>query len=159
MSINRSARQLLHPDIESHVVGALRDTGIDPERIILEITESALFEDLDRVLGTIARVHALGVRLALDDFGTGYPSLTYLRKIPADVLKIDQTFIAELDQRGSDSSLVSMLIALGYSLDLEIVAEGIQTPEQRDELLVLGCTTGQGFYFAKPLPAGEITPA
>ena len=137
------------------VIDALEDSGLAPECLTLEMTESVLLDDSGETLSTLRAIRALGVRLAIDDFGTGYSSLSYLHRFPVDVLKIDRSFIERLSQDG-DASLVSTIVRLGHTMNLETVAEGIERP---DEMLMLrrqGCTTGQGFHFSQALPADEL---
>ncbi len=155
ISVNVSARQLYDGDMTGTVAKALEESGLAPERLTLEMTESVLLDDSGETLSTLRAIRALGVRLAIDDFGTGYSSLSYLHRFPVDVLKIDKSFIERLSQDG-DASLVSTIVRLGHTMNLETVAEGIERP---DEMLMLrrqGCTTGQGYHFAPALPAGEL---
>ena len=155
VSVNVSARQLHDGDMTATVVRALEESGLAPECLTLEMTESVLLDDSGETLSTLKEIRALGVRLAIDDFGTGYSSLSYLHRFPVDVLKIDKSFIERLSQDG-DASLVSTIVRLGHTMNLETVAEGI---ERADEMLMLrrqGCTTGQGFHFSQALPADEL---
>jgi EAL domain-containing protein (putative c-di-GMP-specific phosphodiesterase class I) len=156
-SVNLSASELLAPGLPEHILESTRTAGIIPGSLILEITESQIMTDLD---GAIARLHelkALGVHLALDDFGTGYSSLAYVRHFPLNALKIDRAFIEAVADPGSDDhALVRAIISLGCTLDLRVVAEGIETEDQRRELKRLGCDRGQGYLFSKPMPAREL---
>jgi diguanylate cyclase (GGDEF)-like protein len=155
VSVNVSARQLSDGDMTATVVSALEASGLAPDCLTLEMTESVLLDDSGETLSTLKEIRALGVRLAIDDFGTGYSSLSYLHRFPVDVLKIDKSFIERLSQDG-DASLVSTIVRLGHTMNLETVAEGI---EHADEMLMLrrqGCTTGQGFHFSQALPADEL---
>jgi len=155
VSVNVSARQLHDGDLARTVTTVLEETGLPAQCLTLEMTESVLMNDSGETLSTLRAIRAMGVRLAIDDFGTGYSSLSYLHRFPVDVLKIDRSFIERLTHAG-DAALVSTIVRLGHAMDLETVAEGIERP---DEMLMLrrqGCTTGQGFFFSRPLPAAEL---
>ncbi|MGA8210908.1 MAG: EAL domain-containing protein, partial [Nocardioidaceae bacterium] len=156
MSVNVSARQLQDGDFATDVERVLRETGLAAEQLTLEMTESVLVDDREETLVTLTRLHDLGVRLAIDDFGTGYSSLSYLHRFPVDVLKIDRSFVERL-ATGGDSSLVSTILRLGQSLQLETVAEGIERPQEMLMLRRQGCTTGQGFHFSPPLPSAAMS--
>jgi EAL domain-containing protein (putative c-di-GMP-specific phosphodiesterase class I) len=152
MSINLSLKQIQHSDIVADVRDALAESGLAPERLVLEITESVLMDDTDLAVGRLRDLKALGVSLALDDFGTGYSSLSYLSRFPVDILKMDRSFLSE----GSSPdvrSLATAVVGLGATLGLEVVAEGIEMPEQWDALHDLGCGLGQGYLFARPMDA------
>ncbi|WP_051221909.1 putative bifunctional diguanylate cyclase/phosphodiesterase [Conexibacter woesei] len=152
LAINLSLKQLQNSDIVADVRDALEESGLAPERLTLEITESVLMADTDLAVQRLAELKALGIKLALDDFGTGYSSLSYLSKFPVDVLKMDRSFLREgASQQTTD--LANAVVALGSTLSLEVVAEGIELPEQWETLRDLGCELGQGFYFARPMNA------
>ncbi|WCB96213.1 hypothetical protein DSM104299_04969 [Baekduia alba] len=152
LAINLSLKQLQNSDIVADVRDALEESGLAPERLTLEITESVLMADTDLAVQRLAELKALGIKLALDDFGTGYSSLSYLSKFPVDVLKMDRSFLREgASQQTTD--LANAVVALGSTLSLEVVAEGIELPEQWKTLRDLGCELGQGFYFARPMDA------
>jgi len=149
------------------VRAVLLETGLDPAYLVLEITESLLLVDLPTTVGTLLELRALGVRLAVDDFGTGYSSLSYLENLPVDILKIDKSFVdriadlapgspLESDGGAQRSVMVSAISQLGHALSLQMVAEGIEQPEQVSTLRGLDCQYGQGFYFARPLPADAL---
>ena len=157
LSINLSPRQLYEPDIVREVVDALTTTGFDPTHLTLEITETALMHDTTTVSARLEELRAVGVRIALDDFGTGYSSLSYLRNFPIDVLKVDKSFIDDIASGSERANLARGIIELGRTMELDIVAEGIEDPLQVAELLRLHCTMGQGFHFARPLPAEELS--
>jgi len=157
VGVNISGRHIQRGRLLDDVREAVRDAGIDASQLLLEITESTLMHHGDEVLDVLRGLRATGVSLALDDFGTGYSSLSYLQRFPIDVLKIDKTFIEGIAAEGADPRLVRAIIALGESLNLRTVAEGIETADQWRELRALGCTMGQGYLFAHPLPAAEIT--
>ena len=152
MSVNLSLRQIQHSDIVADVRDALDESGLAPEHLTLEITESVLMDDTELAVSRLRDLKALGVTLALDDFGTGYSSLSYLSRFPVDILKMDRSFLTEGSSLGS-GSLATAVVGLGATLDLEVVAEGIEIPEQADRLRALGCDLGQGFLFARPMDA------
>jgi diguanylate cyclase (GGDEF)-like protein len=157
LSINLSARQLYEPDIVSVVVEALTSTGFDPTHLTLEITETALMHDTTTVSARLEELRIAGARIALDDFGTGYSSLSYLRNFPIDVLKVDKSFIDDIASGSDRANLARGIIELGRTMQLDIVAEGIEDPLQVVELLRLHCSMGQGFHFSRPLPADELS--
>jgi diguanylate cyclase (GGDEF)-like protein/PAS domain S-box-containing protein len=154
--VNLSARQLQEPNFVETVADALRTSGVRPDRLTLEITESALMADLDQSATTLHRLRALGVRLAIDDFGTGYSSLSYLERLPVEVLKIDRSFTAAIGQGRDVPVLVRSIVKLGQTLHMEVLAEGIETAEQLARLRAIDCRLGQGFYFSPALPADEV---
>jgi diguanylate cyclase (GGDEF)-like protein/PAS domain S-box-containing protein len=150
MSVNVSARQLHHPDFLRHVRHAIDSSALMPELLTLELTESTLLASDERVAQTLQTIKDLGVVLALDDFGTGYASLSYLRQFPIDVVKIDRSFTANVSNQGGDLVLLKGIIDLGHALQLNLVAEGIETSEQHTIVRRLGCQQAQGFYFGRP---------
>jgi EAL domain-containing protein (putative c-di-GMP-specific phosphodiesterase class I) len=152
MSVNLSVKQLQHSDIVADVREALEESGLDAGRLTLEITETVMMTDTDLAVQRLIELKALGVRLAMDDFGTGYSSLSYLSKFPVDVLKMDRSFLRE-GATPESSGLATAVVALGDTLQLEVVAEGIEYLEQSHQLRDLGCDLGQGFLFAKPMDA------
>jgi diguanylate cyclase (GGDEF)-like protein len=149
--VNISGRQLQSPGLVEDVSAALERAGLEPDRLILEITETVLMSDIDATIAKLKRLKALGVQLAVDDFGTGYSSLQYLRRFPIDILKIDKAFVDDVDGADADSTLARAIIDLGESFRLQVVAEGIEREDQRLRLLALGCRLGQGFHFTRPL--------
>jgi len=150
MSVNVSARQLHHPDFLRHVRHALDKSALTPGLLTLELTESTLLTSDERVAKTLETIKGLGVVLALDDFGTGYASLSYLRQFPIDVVKIDRSFTANVESKNGDLVLLKGIIDLGHALQLNLVAEGIETSEQHTIVRRLGCQQAQGFYFGRP---------
>ncbi|APC17748.1 GGDEF domain-containing response regulator [Pseudomonas frederiksbergensis] len=156
MSVNVSAIDFRQRDFVDGIVQILEQTGFDPTRLELEITESVLMQNVEATVQTLHAIKALGVRLAIDDFGTGYSSLSYLRRFPVDVLKIDQSFIRGLNSDNNDNALVSAIISLGKSLNLNIIAEGVETLEQLDFLKALQCEEGQGYFFSKAVLPQEF---
>ncbi len=157
LSVNLSGRQIEDPGVVDDVRRALEASGLPPQRLTLEITESVLMHDVDATIATLQRLRDLGVRLAIDDFGTGYSSLSYLRRLPVDILKIDRSFVAGVDDGPDEAALVKSIVSLGRSLRLETVAEGIEEPGQLAELRSLGTRLGQGYLFARPLDPEDIT--
>jgi diguanylate cyclase (GGDEF)-like protein/PAS domain S-box-containing protein len=155
MSVNLSVRQLEHEGIISDVREALTDSGLEPARLTLEITESMLMDEPDSAVVKLQELRALGVRIAIDDFGTGYSSLSYLSRFPVDVLKMDRSFLSPESSAGN-VDLSSAVVALGGVLGLQVVAEGIELEEQMSRLRGLGCGYGQGFYFARPLKLAQL---
>jgi diguanylate cyclase len=152
LAVNVSARQMCHPDWVRSVHAVLSDTGLDPGVLHLEITETALVEDIDEAARQLTAVRDLGVKVAIDDFGTGHASLAYLRRFPLDVVKIDRTFVAGLGVPGREQAVTEAVIRLAHEIDLTTVAEGIEDLLQLVRLRHLGCDLGQGFYFARPGP-------
>ncbi len=157
ISVNASARQLLEPAFVATVAATLADTGLDPARLTIEITETAVFGG-GRALDTVRALHALGVKIALDDFGTGHSSLGLLRTCPVDVLKVDKSFVDGVTGTVEQEAIATSISEIAQALRLEAVAEGVETAEQATRLLELGYHLAQGFYFARPLPAAEIAP-
>jgi diguanylate cyclase (GGDEF)-like protein/PAS domain S-box-containing protein len=158
LGVNLSARQLADGDLVEVVTQALARHGGDPGRLVLELTETAVLEDTPRAVAVMHELRELGVRFAIDDFGTGYSSLAYLQRLPVDVVKIDRSFVAALGRDRSAEGLVRAIVALARSLDLEVVAEGVETEQQLAVLRRLGCTTAQGYLLSRPLPATALAP-
>lgn len=153
MSVNTSAIDFRQRHFVESIEQVLADTGLDPCLLELEITESVLMQNVDATMSALQRLKALGIKLAIDDFGTGYSSLSYLRRFPIDVLKIDQSFIRGLSSDSSDAALVGAIISLGKSLNLNVIAEGVETAAQLKYLKDHHCEEAQGFYFSEALPA------
>ena len=156
ISFNLSPRQLWQDDIVDRIVDPILASGMDPSRITVEITESTAMTNPDRTLGILHELHARGLRLAIDDFGTGYSSLARLRYMPVDILKIDRSFVRELDRDEQNASMVSAMVALASNLGMTPLAEGIETEKEWRELMARGCERGQGFFFSRPVPPDEI---
>jgi diguanylate cyclase (GGDEF)-like protein/PAS domain S-box-containing protein len=152
ISVNVSARHFQDPSLLQDVQQALSDSGLEPWALTLEITESVLMHTSEATLARLRALKALGLKLAIDDFGTGYSSLGYLQQFPIDMLKIDRSFVEPVGIEEVDPVLARAIIALSRAMQIETIAEGIERPEQRDGLRVLGCNLGQGYYFAKPMP-------
>jgi diguanylate cyclase (GGDEF)-like protein/PAS domain S-box-containing protein len=156
ISVNVSAVQLADPGFPDQVAAAIEGSGIDPDRLWLEITESTLMRDADEAVVVLQAVRDLGLHLEIDDFGTGYSSLSYLQRFPVECLKIDRSFVADLDQRSDNAAIVRAIIGLGASLGLPIIAEGVERRGQVARLQSLDCHLAQGYLFGKPLPARAL---
>jgi diguanylate cyclase (GGDEF)-like protein len=156
VTVNVSARQLLDPSFEAAVAKALSFSGLKSSRLILEVTESSVIQNADVAVAKLDRISTTGVRIALDDFGEGYSSLSHLRELPIDILKIARPFVRELTEDGHDPALVRGIIELARSLGLRLVAEGIEYPEQAAILRAFDCQFGQGFLFARPMEAERL---
>jgi EAL domain-containing protein (putative c-di-GMP-specific phosphodiesterase class I) len=153
VSVNLSARQVQQPGFLDDVKAALRVSGLAPERLVLEVTETLMMQDLDGTADKLAALKRMGVRTAIDDFGTGYSSLSYLRRFPVDMIKIARDFVDVADD--DDWAFAQAMVRLGQSLGLQIVAEGVESGAQADRLQRMGCDLAQGYFFARPLrPAG-----
>jgi diguanylate cyclase (GGDEF)-like protein/PAS domain S-box-containing protein len=156
VSVNISPRQFRHEGLAATVAGILRETGLDPRWLELELTESLVMHEPDRFTAMLHDLKALGIEIAVDDFGTGYSSLNHLKRFPVDRLKIDQSFVRDLTKDRDDASIVRAIISLGHDLNLEVVAEGVETREQLDFLRRHGCDEVQGYYLGMPVPAEEF---
>jgi len=157
VSVNLSARQLSSPALVDTVAAALACSGLPPQLLCLEITESVVMEDVATSGEVLGRLRALGVRTAVDDFGTGYSSLAYLLSLPVDLLKVDQSFVSALDVGGPGTAIVRAIAALADALGLGVVAEGVETAQQLDVLAGLGIRSGQGYLWGRPVPADEAS--
>ena len=155
IGVNLSAEQFKH-GVPLLVAKTLADTGLEPWRLDLELTESTVMEDTKTVVGDLEQLHELGVSISIDDFGTGYSSLTYVKNFPVNRLKIDQCFIRDLPSDPSDAAIVRAIVSLGHSLELGVVAEGVESAEQLAHLKTEGCDEVQGYYFGKPMPAEDF---
>jgi EAL domain-containing protein (putative c-di-GMP-specific phosphodiesterase class I) len=156
VSVNLSPRQLHDPELVAAASLVLQDAGIPPGFLTVEITENLLLKDTELAKSRLSALRALGVKVAVDDFGTGYSSLAYLDRYPVDILKIDRSFVAPLGDSPKSAALVRSIIDLATALELDTVAEGVEDEHQVATLQALGCHLGQGYFFAKPLPASEI---
>ncbi len=156
MAVNVSPVEFHSKDFFAGVRDILHDTGLDPRHLELELTETGLIHDTERTAGHLRALKQLGVQIAVDDFGTGYSSLSYLRRFPIDTLKIDQSFVRDIEAEG-DNAIVSAIIAIGLSLNQRVVAEGIELPSQLAFLQARRCAEGQGFYFSQPLTADAFS--
>jgi EAL domain-containing protein (putative c-di-GMP-specific phosphodiesterase class I) len=156
VGVNLSVRQLQHPDIVGEVRRALEESGLDPSTLVLEVTESVMMADAELAATRLHELRALGAHIALDDFGTGYSSLSYLGSFPIDVLKMDRSFLSS-DTPVDANGLAAAIVALGATLGLDVVAEGIERPDQLEALRALGCETGQGYLIGRPMDAEATT--
>ena len=156
VSVNVSVKQFQQPTFVSHVESILQKTNLDSKYLTLELTESATLEDIDYSIETIKSLQSLGVKIAVDDFGTGYSSLSYLKNLPINILKLDRSFIAELDRDTSDYSIVQAIIMMTKGLKVKVLAEGVETKNQLDILKELNCDYVQGYYISKPVPKEEL---
>jgi EAL domain-containing protein (putative c-di-GMP-specific phosphodiesterase class I) len=161
IAVNVSGRHLQSEQLHDHVIDLLERTGIDPRRLVIEITETVLVNDLAVAAAQLTSLRELGVRIALDDFGTGYTSIRHLRELPIDTIKIDRSFVSRLGlgrERQRDRTLLAMLTDLGHHLGLSLTAEGVETEEQYEILRQLGCDRAQGYLMSRPLgPADLVT--
>jgi diguanylate cyclase (GGDEF)-like protein/PAS domain S-box-containing protein len=156
VAVNLSARQFGAPDLIAGIEQVLLDTGLAPDCLEIELTESLFMSDVTPAVELLHRMKSLGVKLSIDDFGTGYSSLSYLSRFPIDTLKIDRSFVADITHDANDAAIVTSIIALAHNLKLAVIAEGVETAEQLDYLRRHGCDEIQGYYFSRPLPADEF---
>jgi EAL domain-containing protein (putative c-di-GMP-specific phosphodiesterase class I) len=156
MAVNLSARQFADENLLEDIATALRDSGMKPELLELELTESMVMQNADRAGKVLAAIKQLGVRLAIDDFGVGYSSLTHLKRFPIDTLKVDRSFIRDIPQDLEDKAITEAIIAMGKSLNLTVVAEGVETLEQETFLRDHACDETQGFYFSMPISSDQF---
>ncbi len=158
IAVNISPRQFHDPKLVGTIRRNLRETGLNPSTLEIEITETMLMSDVDAASTTVRELHELGVRLAIDDFGTGYSSLNYLKKFPINTVKVDRSFIMDIPESADDMAITSAVIAMAHRLNMEVVAEGVETREQHKFLLENECEYAQGYLFSKPKPLAEIRP-
>jgi predicted signal transduction protein with EAL and GGDEF domain len=156
LAVNVSAREFLQTDFVKRVQDAVHNNGINPARLKLELTESLLLEDIEDTIAIMNTLNDMGVQFSLDDFGTGYSSLQYLKRLPLDQVKIDQSFVRDLAFDSGDRAIVRTIIAMATSLNLNVIAEGVETEEQLQFLLNKGCTHYQGYLFGKPVPIDQF---
>ncbi len=156
MCVNLSVRQFQHPNLIDDIGWILQSTGLRPDSLQLEITESLVMEDEQHAIETLDKLKTLGVLLSIDDFGKGYSSLSYLKDLPVDSLKIDGSFIQRMDQEAADAAIVRSMIDLAHTLDLEVIAEWVANGRQSALLREMGCDLGQGYYFSEPLPGERV---
>jgi EAL domain-containing protein (putative c-di-GMP-specific phosphodiesterase class I) len=159
VAVNLSARQLADAALVSTVEDVLARTGLPPDALWLEITESMLMADADGAIHVLKALREVGVHLSIDDFGTGYSSLSYLRRFPVEELKIDRSFIVAMSGSADDAAIVASVTALAHTLGLEVVAEGIETVEQLEHVRALGIDIAQGFLFSRPAAATDVLEA
>jgi EAL domain-containing protein (putative c-di-GMP-specific phosphodiesterase class I) len=156
ISVNLSKRQFVQPDLVEKIGAILEETGLPPESLSLELEEMTLIEDVDGSVDKIHQLHELGVGVEIDDFGTGYSSLGYLRRLPVNHLKIDRSFTSTLGVSESAVPIIRAIIAMANSLGIEVIAEGVETEAQADNLIKLNCGYGQGFFFNKPVDGDQV---
>jgi EAL domain-containing protein (putative c-di-GMP-specific phosphodiesterase class I) len=156
VAVNVSARQFSLPTLVEEVLALIEFTGAPPHRLKLELTESLLLENTEEIIAKMIALKARGVGFAMDDFGTGYSSLSYLKRLPLDQLKIDQSFVQDIISDSNDAAIARTIVALGQSLGLSVIAEGVETAGQRDLLESSGCQAYQGYFFSRPLPLDEF---
>ena len=157
IAVNLSALQFRRGDLEENVIHALTESGLAPAQLELELTESILINDIENVVGRLQRLKSLGIKLSIDDFGTGYSSLSYLKRFNVDKLKIDQSFVRDMADDPNDAAIVLAIIQMARSLNLKTIAEGIENKKQLSLLRLQHCDEGQGYYFAKPMPAEDFS--
>jgi EAL domain-containing protein (putative c-di-GMP-specific phosphodiesterase class I) len=151
LSVNVSPRQFTESDFVARVMRILSDTGAQPQRLRLEVTEGIVMQDTQEVIEKMRELCALGLSFSIDDFGTGYSSLSYMQMLPLAELKIDKSFVNDLTTNPRAQAIVKVIIALGHSMDLTIVSEGVETQAQKEQLLALGCTLLQGYLISRPI--------
>jgi diguanylate cyclase (GGDEF)-like protein/PAS domain S-box-containing protein len=156
VAVNVSPRQFSHPDFVQQILDILARTGADPGRLEMELTESMLVDNLDEVIAKMSALRSHGLKFALDDFGTGFSSLAYLKRLPLSKLKIDQAFVRDIAIDPSDATIVHTIITMGRTLGLEVIAEGVETAAQLEQLRSYGCTAYQGYLFSRPLPLPDF---
>jgi len=154
--INMSPRQLAEPDLLEMVNKVVTETGADPATLCVEVTEGVLLEETGGAMANLRGLKDLGLRIGIDDFGKGFSSLTYLKRLPVDMLKIDRAFVHGLGQSKEDSAIAAAVINLAQALELTSIAEGVETPDQLAQLREMGCDLAQGYLFASPQPAEVI---
>jgi diguanylate cyclase (GGDEF)-like protein/PAS domain S-box-containing protein len=155
LAINVSGHQFRQPNFVDQVGGCLTESGIDPSRLKLELTESVVLNNVDEVIERMQQLKALGISFSMDDFGTGYSSLSYLKRLPLDQIKIDQSFVRDLTKDANDAAIIRAILAMSESLGLDVIAEGVETPLQHDFLRQCGCRQFQGYLFGKPMPIAD----
>ena len=156
IAVNVSANQFRQTNFVNQVSSVLNQIGVAPQRLELELTEGLLLEDVEGTIGKMQALREIGVRFSIDDFGTGYSSLAYLKRLPLDKLKIDQSFVRDITTDANDANIVETIIAMARHLSLDVIAEGVETEEERRFLFERGCTHYQGYYFSRPLPAARF---
>lgn len=156
IAVNLSGKHFAHPALVEHIKTVIAETGINPESLKLELTESAVMDNAETAILMLKQIKETGVRVSIDDFGTGYSSLSYLHRFPIDLLKVDRSFVSAMEENTENGEIVRTVIALAKALNLKVVAEGIESIHQFHQLRILGCEYGQGYLFSKPLPVADI---
>lgn len=155
ISVNLSSKQFAQPDLVAQIEGTLASTGLPANTLKLEITEGVLMDNPETAATMLHQLRKLGIRLSIDDFGTGYSSLSYLHRFPLDTLKVDQSFVRRMNEEGENAEIVRTIVALARNLNMDVIAEGIETRAQMEQLREMQCESGQGYYFSRPLPAPD----
>ena len=158
VSVNVSCSQFKSTHLDKTVIRILRDTGLPPARLQLELTESMLLQTIEKVMDALARLQALGIRLAIDDFGRGYSSFAYLKSLPLHALKLDQLFVQDISHDARSAAITNSISVMAHNLGLQVIAEGVERPEQISALRACGCDLFQGYIFSKPLSATDMEP-
>ena len=158
VSVNMSVRQFSKKNVAEMISDILKKTGLSPEYLGIEITESIIMQDVKSTIAKLKKLHDMGICLSIDDFGTGYSSLSYLKLFPINFLKIDRSFVFNITSDSTDAAIATSIILLAHSMNLKVVAEGVETEEQLELLRQQGCDYVQGFFFSKPVAAEEFTP-
>jgi EAL domain-containing protein (putative c-di-GMP-specific phosphodiesterase class I) len=156
VAVNISAVQFRHPQFSELVQQAVRHSGVAPQRLMLEITESVVIDDVEDAIAKMNTLRDMGIRFALDDFGTGYSSLAYLKRLPLDQLKINNDFVRDIETDVNDAVIIETIIAMASQLGLQVVAEGVETPSQLDLLIAKDCSLFQGYHFSRPLTSTAL---
>jgi EAL domain-containing protein (putative c-di-GMP-specific phosphodiesterase class I) len=156
VAVNLSSRQFHQQDLTASIHRVLQETGLDPTRLGLEITEGLIMQQAETSVNTLRELKAMGIRISIDDFGTGYSSLSYLKRFPIDVLKIDQSFVRDIPKDEDDAAIASTIITMAHSLGLKVVAEGVETLDQLKFMRQHGCDAMQGYYLSRPLPPEQF---
>jgi len=156
VSVNMSAYSLQNPQLTQMVAQQLRKHGVEGTGLEIEVTESAVMENPERAIGILSELRGMGIRISIDDFGTGYSSLAYLARLPVDEIKIDKSFVLDMVRNGSNASIVRSVIDLGHSLNLQVVAEGVEDLDALKMLIAMGCDVAQGYHVSRPLPAAKV---
>jgi EAL domain-containing protein (putative c-di-GMP-specific phosphodiesterase class I) len=156
VAVNLSARSLLDSDLVDDIARVLTASGVDPSNLVLEITETSVMSDAEYAMRVLNRLSAMGLSLAIDDFGTGYSSLAYLKRLPVDEVKIDKSFVLNMQDDENDAVIVRSIIDLAGNLGLRVIAEGVETTDAWDALRAMGCDIAQGYFISRPLPAEQL---
>jgi len=156
MAVNISGKQMKHPRFLEMLTAVVSETGIDPRQLELEFTESVMMDNVDNTIEIFRRLKEMGIQLSIDDFGTGYSSLNYLKHFPVDRIKIDRSFVVDLDHDDNDAAIIEAIVTLAQSLSLRVVAEGVENSDQLRSITRLGCDEVQGFYLAQPMLAEAL---
>ena len=156
LAVNVSVRQFNQPEFVAQVLATIERTGVNPQRLKFELTESLLVDNVQQIIEKMSALKAVGLAFSLDDFGTGYSSLSYLKRLPLDQLKIDQSFVRDILIDSNDAVIAKTVVLLGQSLGLSVIAEGVETKEQRDFLTRSGCHIYQGYFFSRPVSVSDF---